>query len=424
VKNLISSFSYLDYKTNLLTLNNIPLNELIKDVDTPFFLYLPKRFEQNYLALKNSLSKYLPNFQIFYAVKANYLGKILLDAKKLGLGLEVMSLFELLLARKAEYSFDNLVFNGPAKTETELTTYLDNSSDARINVESLNELILIEKIAKKMKIKPRITVRIHPHLSKKTEKRMLIKKSSKLGIDYERAKKLFSFAKDSEFLEPVGVHVHVGTNLSSHEFFDELFDFMNGYIESLRKIGIEIKEANLGGGLAPPNILIRKDFSLYRFAEQVATKFENYKDILFLFEPGRYLVSDSFIAITKILQTKKSWGRKWAFTDIGANSLVPLRYSIYSIVPLVFKGKGQYCNLGGPLCLPVDIITKEAVDFVVDNNDLLAVLNCGAYTLSMSEQFGYPRPPVYELNEKGKLRLIKPSDDIERMVEENFYNLE
>jgi len=424
VKNLISSFSYLDYKDNLLNLDNIPVNDLVKNIETPFFLYLPQRFKQNYLALKNSLSKRLPKFQIFYAVKANYLGKILLDAKKLGLGLEIMSLFEILLARRAKYSFNNLIFNGPAKTELELTTYLKENSNARINVESLNELVLIERIAKKMKIKPKVTVRIHPNLSKETEKRMLIKKSSKLGIDYERAKKLFSFAKDSDFLEPVGVHVHVGTNLSSHEFFNELFDFMNSYIESLRKIDIQIKEVNLGGGLAPPNVLIRENFSLYRFAEQIVTKFENYKDILFLFEPGRYLIADSFIALTKILQTKKSWGRKWAFVDIGANSLVPLRYSIYSVIPLFFKGKGQYCNLGGPLCLPVDIITKEAVDFMVENDDLLAVLNCGAYTLSMSEQFGYPRPPVYELNEKGKLKLIKPSDDIERMVEENFSNLE
>ncbi|MBA7554117.1 Diaminopimelate decarboxylase [subsurface metagenome] len=84
------------------------------------------------------------------------------------------------------------------------------------------------------------------------------------------------------------------------------------------------------------------------------------------------------------------------------------------------KGKGQYCRIGGPLCLPVDVLSNESVDFKIEEGDYLVILNCGAYTLSMSEQFGYPRPAVYELQESGLLKIIKSADNLETMVNEAF----
>jgi len=395
------------------------VESLVEEYSTPFFVYLPKRFEENYLKLKRALSSHLPHNSIFYAVKANYLGKILLDAKKMGMGLEVMSLFELLLAKKAGFEAKTLIFNGPAKTEEELDMSLDLGL-AHINVESISELKLVENLAKKHTIKQPITIRIHPSLSKTTENRLLIKKSSKLGIDHDRAKKLYSYAKNSEHLEPKGVHVHVGTNLTSHDFYDELLSFLNNYLKELESNGIFLKEVNLGGGLASANLLEEKNFNLTFFAEQIASIINSSEELFFLFEPGRYLIADSFIAVTKVLQTKKSWGRKWAFTDIGANSLIPLRYTEYQVIPSKDKGKGQYCNIGGPLCLPVDVIMNKAVDYQIDKDDVLVILNCGAYTLSLSEQFGYPRPAVYELKDTKKLSLIKSADSLERMVEESF----
>jgi len=96
------------------------------------------------------------------------------------------------------------------------------------------------------------------------------------------------------------------------------------------------------------------------------------------------------------------------------------RYSHYGVIPALNKGKGQYTNIGGPLCLPVDILTDEAVNFEIDEGDFLIVLNCGAYTLSMSEQFGYPRPAIYQLSDKG-IDLIKPADDLDQMINDSFH---
>jgi len=357
---------------------------------------------------------------ISYAVKANYLGRILQNAEKIGLGVEVMSLFELKLAREAKIPSKNIIFNGPAKTVEELDYALGEEIE-HINVDSMNELVLIEKLAKKKNLVQPITVRIHPQLDEKTERKMLIKKNSKLGIDYSRGVKLFEFAEKSENLNPVGVHTHIGTNLTSHEFYDELLEFINKYINDLdKKHDISIENINLGGGLASKSTLDGSGFQIAKLGEQISSHISNIEDKTIIFEPGRYLIEDSFVAITKVLRTKKSWGRKWAFTDIGANSLIPLRYSHYKVIPQIFKGKGQYTNIGGPLCLPVDVITDEAVDFEITEEDLLIVLNCGAYTISMSEQFGYPRPSVYALNQEREMELIKPADDVDKMVKESF----
>ncbi|MHA1853564.1 MAG: diaminopimelate decarboxylase family protein [Candidatus Heimdallarchaeaceae archaeon] len=420
MKELIKNYAYLQYNNDELSVYGQNLVEIINGIETPFYIYLPNRFEDNVKTLQRPLQKYLPKTMIAYAFKANYLGTVLLTAKKLGLGAEIMSLFEYKLAKKVGFSTEKIVVNGPAKSQEELRTYIQEGIKY-LNAESLNEIKDIERYSAKFNIKQPVTIRIHPKLSKDTEKRLLIKKNSKLGIDYIRAEKLFNLLEKSKFLSPFGIHVHLTTNLMDMSFYLELFDFLNEYIDMLEnRYSISIKTLNLGGGLATRALLEANAVDFNKFAKSIAMSIDKYKDLTFIFEPGRYLVGDSFIAICRVLRTKKSWGRKWCFVDIGANSLIPLRYSMFNVVPLKYKGKGQYTNIGGPLCLPVDIITNESVDFEIDEGDYLAILNCGAYTLSMSEQFGYPRPAVYELNKEGKLILIKQRDSIEQMVSENI----
>ncbi|MHA1463466.1 MAG: diaminopimelate decarboxylase family protein [Candidatus Heimdallarchaeaceae archaeon] len=420
IEDKIEHFPYLKYEGDLLYINKKSSLDIVEKTATPFFLYLPERFESNYNKLKSALSKHFAKSHVSYAIKANYLGHILQQAKSLNMNVEAMSLFELLLAEKAGFSYDQIVFNGPAKTVQELELTMAKGIQY-LNVESMNELQSIENIAKLKEMKQEITIRIHPLLNEETEKKLLIKKNSKLGIDYERAVKLYKYAKNSPYLEPNGIHVHVGTNLISHSFYDELLDFLNNYIKELEnKHGIEIEHLNLGGGLASKSTLDSNGFDLDRYAEQIATSIENIDNMTIILEPGRYLVEDSFVALAKVLRTKSSWGRKWAFIDVGANSLIPMRYSHYTAVPGQIKGKGPYCRIGGPVCLPVDVISNESVNYQIDEGDKIVVLNCGAYTLSMSEQFGYPRPAVYELDKKGEVKIIKKADNVEDMVEEAF----
>lgn len=414
------NYPYLTYKNNKLHLYDHDLFSQISGIKTPFFVYLEKRFQENSRNLIQDLTKNIPNLFISYAIKANYLGRILHSAKKIGLGIEVMSLFELKLAQEAKFPGSDIIFNGPAKTKEELE-YAIGKNIEHLNVDSMNELILIETIAKKNDIVQPITIRIHPELDAKTEKKMLIKKNSKLGIDHSRGVKLFEYAKKSVHLNPVGVHTHIGTNLTSHEFYEELLSFLDKYITKLeQKHDILINEVNLGGGLASKSVLDSKNFQIEKLGAQISSHISNIKEKTVIFEPGRYLIEDSFIAVTKVLRTKKSWGRKWVFSDIGANSLIPMRYNYYKVIPQEYKGKGQYTNIGGPLCLPVDVISEDAVDFEIEETDLLIILNCGAYTMSMSEQFGYPRPAIYSFNQESKLELIKPADDIEKMIRESF----
>ena len=418
---IIENYPYLCYENNKLQIQQKDIESLAENKPSPFFLFLLQRFQENVLEIKSKLGKHIPDLFISYAAKANYLGRILQESHKLDLGIEAMSLFELKLAEKAGVPFNKIVLNGPAKTLDELNYAIANKIN-HLNVESLNEIKQVEKIAEKLELVQKITVRIHPKLKETTERKLLIKKNSKLGIDYSRGVKLFEYAKKSPHLDPVGVHTHVGTNLTSHEFYDELLGFLNEYVADLEdKLAISLSEINLGGGLASKSTLDKEGFQLEKLGEQVSTKMDNIENKKIIIEPGRYLIEDSFVAITKVLRTKKSWGRKWAFIDVGANTLIPMRYSHYSVVPANFRGKGQYTNIGGPLCLPVDILSDEAVNFEIEEGDLLVVLNCGAYTISMSEQFGYPRPAIYQLTNKGLTELIKPADDMNQMINDSFY---
>jgi len=418
---IIENYPYLCYENNKLQIQQKDVESLVENKTSPFFLFLLQRFQENVLEIKSKLGKHIPDLFISYAAKANYLGRILQESHKLDLGIEAMSLFELKLAEKAGIPFNKIVLNGPAKTLDELNYAIANKIN-HLNVESLNEIQQVEKIAEKLELVQKITVRIHPKLKETTERKLLIKKNSKLGIDYSRGVKLFEYAKKSPHLDPVGVHTHVGTNLTSHEFYDELLGFLNEYVTDLEdKLAISLSEINLGGGLASRSTLEKEGFQLEKLGEQVSTIVDNIENKKIIFEPGRYLIEDSFVAITKVLRTKKSWGRKWAFIDVGANTLIPMRYSHYSVVPANFRGKGQYTNIGGPLCLPVDILSDEAVNFEIEEEDLLVVLNCGAYTISMSEQFGYPRPAIYQLTNKGLTELIKPADDMNQMINDSFY---
>ncbi|MHA1668760.1 MAG: diaminopimelate decarboxylase family protein [Candidatus Heimdallarchaeaceae archaeon] len=420
MKERIQYHDYLSYKNRKLHIYDKDINQIIKQASTPFFLFLPQRFEQNTKYFTKKLEKNLPNMFISYALKANYLGGIMQKVKELNLGAEVMSLFEFKIAEKTGIPYEKIIFNGPAKSKKELGEIIVNKVDF-LNVDSFNELKEIEQIAQKKKRVQPILVRIHPDLKDETEKKLLIKKNSKLGIDFSRGIKLLKYAKKSSFLRPIGIHVHVGTNLTSHDFYEELLSFLKRYITDLeKKHNIKIDVLNLGGGLANRTILTKAGFSLEKLGEQIASQLSNIEERTIVFELGRYLVEDSFVAVSKVLRTKKSWGRKWAFLDIGANSLIPMRYTNYSVIPAENKGKSQYCNIGGPLCLPVDVISNEAIDFVVNEEDTIVILNCGAYTISMSEQFGYPRPDVYELTKNIKLKRIKTGDNIEKMVEEAF----
>ncbi len=418
---IIENYPYLCYEDDKLQIQQKEIEAIVENKASPFFLFLLQRFQENVLEIKSKLGKHIPDLFISYAAKANYLGRILQESHKLDLGIEAMSLFELKLAEKAGVPFNKIVLNGPAKTFDELSYAITNKI-SHLNVESLNEIKQVEKIAENQELVQKITVRIHPKLKDTTERKLLIKKNSKLGIDYYRGIKLFEYAKKSPHLDPIGVHTHVGTNLTSHEFYDELLGFLNEYVTDLEdKLAISLSEINLGGGLASRSTLEKEGFQLEKLGEQVSTKMDDIENKKIIFEPGRYLIEDSFVAITKVLRTKKSWGRKWAFIDVGANTLIPMRYSHYSVVPTIFKGKGHYTNIGGPLCLPVDILSDEAVNFEIEEGDLLVVLNCGAYTISMSEQFGYPRPAIYQLTKKGLTELIKPADDMNQMINDSFY---
>ncbi|MCG3225744.1 MAG: hypothetical protein H7645_02410, partial [Candidatus Heimdallarchaeota archaeon] len=284
---LIENYPYLSYKNKKLYINEQLVEAILGDKTTPIFIFLPSRFLNNIDFLEKALQKNLPNTFISYAIKANYLGRVLSIAKTREIGIEVMSLFEMKLAERAGYSWNKVIFNGPAKTSEELHYAISNGV-GYINVDSLDELRLIAKIAEtEQKIQP-ITIRIHPQLKDETEKRLLIRKNSKLGVDFTRGLKLFRFARDNQCLNPVGVHIHVGTNLTSHDFYDELLSFINKYIIDLKtKDNIVIKQINLGGGLASKSTLDSKEFSLEKLGKQIATSIEDAKDKLIIFEPGR-----------------------------------------------------------------------------------------------------------------------------------------
>jgi len=407
------------YKKNELYCENVPVRKIIKKLGTPTYIYSYKTFTEHLAKLQRAFRSAKP--LICYSVKANSNLAVLRALVKKGAGLDIVSGGELYRAKKAKCQGRKIVYAGVGKTEAEIREAI-RSRILLFNVESIPELEQINAIAKKMRKKVNVSLRVNPNVDPHTHDFITTGKAeNKFGIDFEKAREIFLSAKDPKrfsHAQVSGIHVHIGSQIETGDPFVEAFQKILGFIDELEAEGIKIKFLNLGGGLGA----IYSDENpqtAEEFARKVLPLFKKRK-FQIIFEPGRFIAANSGILAMKVIYVKQTNVKSFAIVDAGMNDFIrPAFYNAYHhFWPVTKKddAKRWVYDIVGPICESGDFFAKDRELQDVRSGDLLALMTAGAYGFTMSSNYN-SRPRACEVMVKGaSFKVVRKRETYQDLV--------
>ena len=406
--------NYIQLRKNNLCVENISALNLAKKYKTPFYCYSLSQLKDNFNRFNNTFKTIKPI--ICFSVKSNSNLTLLRELKKIGSGADVVSLGELLKAIKAGMNPKKIVFSGVGKTEEEIRTAIKKRI-LLINVESENEAVLINKISKKLSRKTSIGIRLNPNVTGKTHKKISTGgKNEKFGLLYNDCVNLCQKIKRMENLKLEGLSVHIGSQITNIKPFKEVLSILN---KILNKTKIDFKFIDLGGGMGISYSNKEKQLNLQQYA-QLVRKFTKNKNVKIIFEPGRFIVGNTAVLISKIIYIKKSNNKKFVILDTGMNDLIrPALYDAeHQIVPLKKTNKriGGNIEFVGPVCESADKFLSQNSFAQIKEGDYVGLTHVGAYGMSLSSNYNC-RPTAAEIMVTGsKHKLIRKRQSLENLV--------
>ena len=386
---------YFHYVKEDLWCEEISLATIADEVGTPFYLYSYKTLAHHFKVFDESFAD-IPHI-VCFAAKANSNTAILRIFARLGGGVDIVSGGELYRALLAGVDPRKIVYSGVGKKTDEIE-YALNSNILMFNVESAQELEVINGCAERLNKKAGIALRVNPNVDAQTHPHISTGlKENKFGIDVESAVKQYLRAAACPQLEIKGISCHIGSQITKISPFLDAFGEVRKLISQLAAEGIAIKYLDLGGGLgirynqeAPPHP------SDYAKALMAAKK---ELDCTFIFEPGRVIVGNAGVMVTRVLYTKENVEKNFIIVDAGMNDLVrPSLYNSYhDIRPVRKREAGEaVADVVGPICESGDFLTKGRLLPRFERGELMAVMSAGAYGFTMSSNYN-SRPRVAEV---------------------------
>ena len=406
--------NHIRLRKNDLCVENISAIKLAKIYKTPFYCYSLGQLQDNYQAFKDAFKNINP--LICFSVKSNSNLKLLNELKKMGSGADVVSIGELLKAKKVGIKSNKIVFSGVGKTEEEIFMAIKKNV-LLINVESENEVNLINKIAKKISRKIAIGIRLNPNVTGKTHKKISTGgKQEKFGLTQYDFLNLCKKVKKMKNLKLEGISVHIGSQITNVSPFKKVLSVLNAII---KKTKINFKYIDLGGGMGISYSKKEKPINLKKYSKLI-NKFLKNKNLKIIFEPGRFIIGNSAILITKIIYIKKSNGKKFVILDAGMNDLMrPALYDAYhQIIPLKRTGKSLKGNIEfvGPICESSDKFLTEKKFQKIKEGDYVSLANVGAYGMSLSSNYN-TRPFIAEIMVSGsKHKIIRKRQSLKSLI--------
>ncbi len=403
------------FKENELYCEDVPVEQIASEVGTPFYLYSLATLRRHFNVFNES-SKVL-NSLICYSVKANSNIAVLNFLFKMGWGADIVSGGELFRALKAGVDAHKVVYSGVGKTEGEIEFAL-KSDILMFNVESLPEAFLIDKVAGRLNAKARISFRINPNVDPKTHPYISTGlKKNKFGINIKHALSAYETAGELSNIDVVGLDCHIGSQLTEIAPFNDAVEIIKELLDKTTAKGFNIKYLDLGGGLG-----ITYDNEM---PPHPSTYMNSIKKILkgyegrIIFEPGRLIVGNAGIFVTKVIYNKDTGSKNFIIVDGGMNDLIrPALYEAYhEIVPVIKRdGPRAKSDVVGPICESADFLGKDRVMNSVREGDLLAVFSAGAYGFSMSSNYN-SRPRAAEvLVDKDKFYIIRKRETYDDLI--------
>jgi diaminopimelate decarboxylase len=421
--------NHITYKENILLCEEIPLKELAEEYGTPLYVYSKNQITENYRLLESSLGE--ANHLVCYALKANANQYILKLLASEGAGADVVSAGELHLALNAGFSPDKIVFAGVGKREDEIEYALQQNIFS-FNVESIAELQGISLVARRMGKKARISLRINPDVDAQSHPYITTGlQSNKFGIEASKALEAYTYAATLSSLELVGIHTHIGSQITKVEPFVATANYVVELIGKLRETGINLTHIDFGGGFGVQytNAIVHEALPQEEGSDiQVPAPAEFVLAILPILqptgcsiwlEPGRSIIANAGIFITRVLYVKENSLKKFVIVDGGMNDLLrPSLYSAYhQIVPLsVDTYEHHKVDIVGPICESGDFFARDRVMAKTNAGDFLAVLTTGAYGFVLGSNYNGRLHPAEILVNGDRVRMIRPRQTLEDLV--------
>ena len=376
----------LSYRRGQLFIEEIPAELLARSFGTPLFVYSGAQLRKNFASF-NAAFGAVPHI-VCYALKANSNGTVLKMLAESSAGVDMTSGGELYRALKAGFSPGKTVYAGIGKTAEEIEYALEQKI-LMFNVESMEELELINRVSARHSRKASIAFRVNPNVDPHTHHYITTGKSGgKFGIPYSEAVKAYQAAKAMPHIDVAGVHCHIGSQITTVEPFHIAAMKIGSLVKRLAEAGIKLRYVNMGGGLGitydretPP--------SPADLCKAVVPVFKN-SQVTFIFEPGRYMVGNAGILLARVTYRKRSGGKNFLIVDGGMNDLIrPTLYEAYhDIVPVKNPHRSKSkVDVVGPICETGDFLGKERQLPFLDQCEYLAVKCAGAYGFAMSSQY-------------------------------------
>ena len=405
------------YRQGELYCEDVPLSRVAKEVGTPCYVYSHHTLVQHFRVYDGAF-KHIPHI-VAFAMKANSNLAVLRIMAKEGSGVDIVSGGELFRALKAGVPTSKIVFAGVGKKPDEIRDAL-RADILMFNVESSAEVQAINDVAASIGVRARVALRINPDIDPKTHPYISTGlKKSKFGIAADRALEEFKAAAAFSHIEVVGLHAHIGSQLTEVAPFVASLKKVLGMVQALSEQGIPLRYINIGGGLGitysdetPPE---PKDL-----AEVISPLVHDLKCVLIM-EPGRVIVGNAGVLVTKVLYTKDGEAKRFLIVDAAMNDLIrPSLYDAYhDIRPLdekIMSEPKMAVDVVGPVCESGDFLAKDRVMPRMNAGDLMAVMSAGAYGFVMASNYN-SRPRVPEvLVQKSHIHVVRSRESYDDLV--------
>jgi len=394
---------------------NTNFKELANKYQTPYYVYDFDYITKQYQELKGAFKA--RKSLISYAVKANSNLSVVKHLGDQGAGADCVSIGEVKRALKVGIAKYKIIFSGVGKTDDEIRQALQFDI-LMINVESEAELKRVDLMAKELDVCARISIRVNPNVDPKTHPYISTGlHENKFGVDLDTAKRMYIFAKQSDNLDPVGVHCHIGSQLTELDPIKESINIVADLVRNLKSaLKIELSFFDVGGGLG----IVYDNETLIDTNEYAQAILEALFgiDITVVCEPGRFIVGNSGIFVTKVLYEKVNGTKRFVIVDGAMNDLIrPSLYDAYHKIEVLGKSENtSSCNVVGPVCESGDFFAKDIELPLCEHNDLMAIYSAGAYGFTMASNYN-TRGKVAEIAiEDGEDRLIRRRETFEDLI--------
>ena len=405
-------------------IDGIPVKEIVEQFGSPVLVLSESQIRRRYRRLTDALQMHYPKVKMAWSYKTNYLGAVCNIFHQEGSCAEVVSGMEYGMARRLGIPGNEIIFNGPGKKRAELELAIKEG--ARIHIDHLDELYLIEKIAKELDLVPQVAIRVNMDTG-------IYPQWDRFGFNYENGEAFRAINRiaSGKAMNIVGLHAHIGTFiLDAQAYYYEAKALLELAQRMKNELGITVEYIDLGGGFASQNTL----HGSYAPGEFISPSFDQYAEAIgaafnesnfvsqnlptLILETGRALIDEAGYLISSVVGKKNlPSGERAVILDAGVNTTITAWWYKLKVTPTrPFPGAYQNTIFYGPLCMNIDVV-RPAVPFPdLYTGEPVLITPVGAYNNTQWMQFIEYRPPVVLISETGKLELLRPREELEDVI--------